>query len=612
MVDDPVEALVKRGAVRDGTGPLSVKASEVFGRPAVAIKVPLNLKTTENARKLVRIRGLEPTRDTIPVEGLRAYLHAPRKDPPDILHIKMRDGRDRLVIQEGHTRIGAGILRRGHFMDARVWEFVEDASGAIVPVPRGLQKRGMAKALALHGTSEGAVKGWETRKVGRVDGPLPHMPGRYFHIYHDTKMVPVNKLRSIPAQADEVIARHEGYAREAAAGGIKREPIEVERHRDGTYEVLNGHEIAAVAQRNGWSKLPAHLTTKDAFHAEHDYQHEMRRDGVSVDLGGPGSGNFGHSGRPGEVGGSSADGGSSGSPGSSGGESASSSEPNPNEEFAPIEHARDAPDLPDLGRERPTPIQAKDLGHAVDLILKGQVVELKDIGAVHTVLEKLATMAHDAESKGQKAPNYDLCKVTVAGSPNLFCGSSLKTKAYPNGIPRVNMPQLSGMARPGSPADAAPKNKNGSVNAATAFITDLRAKGITVDEDRVPAAALKASQAQLVGKTVANMMTDPHYDPGKEPIFVSSDGYVLDGHHRWAAVVGRDAADGRLGESRINVRRVDAPISELLRRAKAFTKRYGIEPKKAGKTSLAMIFDGDLVGVTYRGKLQRLVYREDA
>lgn len=261
-------------------------------------------------------------------------------------------------------------------------------------------------------------------------------------------------------------------------------------------------------------------------------------------------------------------------------------------EFAPVASTREVPDRPDLGTTRPKPIHAKTLGEAVDLMLKGEVVELDDIGTVHTVLTKLAQMAEDAKAKGEQAPNYDLCKVSVGGQ-NLFCGSTLRTKAYPHGIPRIRMPQLTGQPIPGTPAADAPQRKPGSVDASAYFLKELQADGIRVREERVAANSLKASQAELVGPTVAGMMTAQR-DLGKDPIFVSRDNYILDGHHRWAALVGRDAADGRLGDSRMNIRRVDAPISELLHRAKTFAKKFGIKAK-AGKTLLATIFDGTLV-----------------
>ena len=64
-------------------------------------------------------------------------------------------------------------------------------------------------------------------------------------------------------------------------------------------------------------------------------------------------------------------------------------------------------------------------------------------------------------------------------------------------------------------------------------------------------------------------------------IFVSSDGYVIDGHHRWAALVGIDAKDGKLGGTPIKVRVINMPIKQVLTEANAFTSVMGIEAKSA-------------------------------
>jgi hypothetical protein len=110
------------------------------------VRVPLNVKTTQNERKLVPISSLEPTQDKIPVDGLRAYITRSRRDPPDVLHIVMNGGKERWVIQEGHTRVGVALLRGDSEVEARVWEFVETPAGDLEPVPRGLQKRGLERA----------------------------------------------------------------------------------------------------------------------------------------------------------------------------------------------------------------------------------------------------------------------------------------------------------------------------------------------------------------------------------------------------------------------------------------------------------------------------------
>lgn len=227
---------------------------------------------------------------------------------------------------------------------------------------------------------------------------------------------------------------------------------------------------------------------------------------------------------------------------------------------------------------RETPIRVSNIGRAIELILQGKVVEVPSARKFNTILTKLAAMAQDAKARGQQAPSYDLCKVSVRGT-NLFCTGRLRTTEYPNGVPRIQMPQFSGKAVPGSAASKLAKSKNGNVDGANAFIRHLTTRGIGVSEGSVPAARLKASQAELVGANVAGMMTNTAFNPAKEPIFVSRDNYVIDGHHRWAAVVGRDAADNRLGQLKMRVVRVDAPISEVLKIAKRWTKDFGIAAK---------------------------------
>lgn len=227
---------------------------------------------------------------------------------------------------------------------------------------------------------------------------------------------------------------------------------------------------------------------------------------------------------------------------------------------------------------RPKAIRVSNLDDAVRLILQGKVVELPDVKGASTVLSKLAAMAKDAEAKGDKAPNYDLCNVSVAGT-NLFCRQKVRSKKYPNGVPRIDMPQMSGVPQPGSRADALPRMAapfGHLVDGTADFVASLAQSGIKTEQQSTLASKLKASQKELVGATVAAIMTAKGYDPGKMPIFVSRDNYVVDGHHRWAAQVGRDASDGRLGDLKVNIIRIDAPISEILHRANRWARAFGI------------------------------------
>jgi hypothetical protein len=192
----------------------------------------------------------------------------------------------------------------------------------------------------------------------------------------------------------------------------------------------------------------------------------------------------------------------------------------------------------------------------------------------YTILTELAKMAREAKALGKDAPNYDFCKISIPGT-NLFCGDS-------KGIPRKKMPQFSGKPTPGSPADSRPKDKDGGVDGTQDFIKHMEGLGVKVEEKEVLASTLRASQNELVGEKVAGMMTNEDFDPAGEPIFVSRDGYVIDGHHRWAAQVGRDLEDGNLGDLPLNVKVVDMDILEVLEEANRFAQEFGIAPKTAG------------------------------
>jgi 2'-5' RNA ligase len=216
-----------------------------------------------------------------------------------------------------------------------------------------------------------------------------------------------------------------------------------------------------------------------------------------------------------------------------------------------------------------------DLDLAQELLSQGKHVRLNTVDDVGTLLDKLASRVKQAERMGDKAPTYDLCKVSVPKT-NLFCARS-------KGIPRTKMPQLGGIPVPGSLADKLPRDKKGEVNIADAFREELKARGIKSKIVDVKAAWLKASQANLDGPKVAGM--SKAMKEGKvpdAPIFVTSDGYIIDGHHRWASKVAIDAEDGHLGDIEMPVEMLDMEIGEALDFTNAFALAMGIKPKGLG------------------------------
>jgi len=221
---------------------------------------------------------------------------------------------------------------------------------------------------------------------------------------------------------------------------------------------------------------------------------------------------------------------------------------------------------------------------ALEQIKRGNLVEMESKEEAYTVLKKLGKFIEKAKKDGEKV-KINVCKISVPGT-NLFCGESIATDEHPEGVPREKMPQLSGIPIKGSRADKMPRiDDEGNVDIGPLFLEHLSNLDPPVKfvEAEVPASSLRASQSELKGKTVAYMVSDEGAKTLEDPkavIYVSRDGYIIDGHHRWAGKVGRDLADGKTGDVKIRVRRVDMPIMEVLDAALDFTEKE-IQPKEA-------------------------------
>jgi hypothetical protein len=190
-------------------------------------------------------------------------------------------------------------------------------------------------------------------------------------------------------------------------------------------------------------------------------------------------------------------------------------------------------------------------------------------------IDELDKIASDAKAKGEEAPNYNLCKITVAGT-NLYCAGNA-------GIPREEMPQFKGKPTPGSPADKLPKDAKGEVDTEPMFQQMLKDGKIKTVETEIPSDRLKATQSELVGSKVAGMSKalekDPNHPGITAPIYVSRDGYVIDGHHRWAAVTSAAIASGKPANMKVIV--IDMDIKDAIPMCNKFAEDQGVAAKKA-------------------------------
>lgn len=224
------------------------------------------------------------------------------------------------------------------------------------------------------------------------------------------------------------------------------------------------------------------------------------------------------------------------------------------------------------------------------------------------MLDKLANLSKLAREKGKEMPDFDLCQVTIPGT-NLFC-------AQHKGIPRKEMPQLKGKPTEGSWADKnLEKDKGGEVDAEAAFKKMLTDEGIKTENKTVDVSTLKATQSQLVGPKIAGMLQalkeDPNHKGINAPIYVSRDGYILDGHHRWAALVGLALADGLPDPVEMEIIEVDMDIEDLVDKTNKFADKIGIA-QKAGKVKEQSSKNGCGCGCNDCGKQTASVDRKTA
>ena len=217
----------------------------------------------------------------------------------------------------------------------------------------------------------------------------------------------------------------------------------------------------------------------------------------------------------------------------------------------------------------------------------------KDRAEAVTAINKIAADLIKAKETGAKPENTNLCKVSVPGT-NLYCDGN-------KNIPRDQMPQFRGKPEAGSEADKMPRDKNGEVETSHVFDKMLADQGIKVSEPtEVPPDSLKATQSELVGPKVVGMMgvlekdcknqqcnekDSQDYKNITDPIYVSNDGYVVDGHHRWAAIVSHNIKNPDR-QIPMNVRVIDDKIESVIPKANKFAQDIGIAPK-SGKEGTA-------------------------
>lgn len=238
------------------------------------------------------------------------------------------------------------------------------------------------------------------------------------------------------------------------------------------------------------------------------------------------------------------------------------------------------------------PIETDDINVAAQALWEGKHVNFTQKRDVSVFLDKLHERVQEVSKKyGKEAvPDIDLCQVTVKGT-NLFCIPAVvhrgKDKEGKERGARFFMPQLKAVPIKGSRADKMPKDENGEVDLQPLFREKLMEMGVKIEDGKQKASFLRPSQEYLRADKVAGMVNSLRnfylnregrkMSPEGSPIFISSDDYIIDGHHRWAAIVGVDLEDNKEGDIDMDIQRIDMPVSQLLRIANDFADEYGME-----------------------------------
>ena len=115
------------------------------------------------------------------------------------------------------------------------------------------------------------------------------------------------------------------------------------------------------------------------------------------------------------------------------------------------------------------------------------------------------------------------------------------------GVPRKNMPQIKSKFVPD-------------------FIDYLETKGIKSTKTKVKVGQIKPTQGEINLDKVKSLVKSANDSSLKKPVIVSKDGFILDGHHRWLALLQKDK------RTALDSVKVDATVGELLKLAKKYPK----------------------------------------
>jgi hypothetical protein len=288
---------------------------------------------------------------------------------------------------------------------------------------------------------------------------------------------------------------------------------------------------------------------------------------------------------------------------------------NPKTEFDP--HIKLDPKATEKAKAKPDIRKANVVAKAVKAgDLDGPQTDAESVfGDAAAEQRFVEEMNHAALSamRGEAAYDFELCSEVFAHLG--LCFDPQTKEKVTKGIPRDQMPQFSSQVDPSrtdspafialmrgkgytSPDQVTPEDLKSEVNMEREFRKALEDAGYEIADEEVSVTSLKPIQGQLKGEKIAGMygtLAAAQSDPqnyGKsaarllEPIYVS-DGYVIDGHHRWAAQVAMDIANGAGANATMKTRTItkggkSVPVEEIIAFSNKFQKDIGLLSQTRG------------------------------
>jgi hypothetical protein len=224
--------------------------------------------------------------------------------------------------------------------------------------------------------------------------------------------------------------------------------------------------------------------------------------------------------------------------------------------------------------EVPSKEERDSLKQALSLVNSGQRYQLNraiDVDSLNkkdtTTLERelrRATSASGTISPESMATLHEAFRNQPIDLTNLQANGSTAYSQNNAGAIREEMPPLAGINRP-------------------IFEKDLERLGINYTNEMMQADDMKPTQAEISMDSVSEILkrleeNENIFSDRNSRIYVDRDGNILDGHHRWAAVIALQWKDGEKKE--IPVTRLDLARDEALALMNEWTNSRGIPGQK--------------------------------